>query len=126
MKTYVGALMNSFTDINRVRIDGELIDSIIRNQPKVPVTINFGGRIVGETRAFLKKDGSLYCEFDLETEIPNIERGYIVPGLDDVRFHYDFGTRVIDWAIMTEVSISMLPSNQSLERIRLKTEQDNE
>ena len=111
MKKFIGLLMSTFMDVNRVRLSNDLISDVVKKQPSVPVTINFAGQSIGSTNKFEISGDGLRCEFELDdSKIPPLmDKAYIVPGFDSVGFHYDGDVRVIDTADLTEVSISLLP-----------------
>ena len=122
MKKYVGILTNTFLDINNVQMTDEAIKDILRGPAEVPVTLNFGGTIIGRTtKLFIADDKALACEFEIdETRVALLDRSYIVPGLENVEYHLEGRTRVIDSGDLTEASISLLPSNPHLTPIKLK------
>lgn len=119
MKKYTGILTNTFLDINNMKLSEKLLKDIFEQQQIVPVTINFGGTAIGRTEKIHVADGELICEFSLFKDIPLINKLYVVPGLDNVKYHYEGKVRVIDEGDLTEVFISTLPSNPHLRPIKL-------
>jgi hypothetical protein len=125
MKKYIGIMANTFLDLNNVRITDKLIRDIVTKQPQVPVTINFGGVSVGHTTSlFLMGDSTLACEFEIDPglDVALIDRMYIVPGLEEVEYHMEGATRVIDSGVLNEASITVFSANTHIRPVRLKGE----
>lgn len=120
MTRYMATLTNTFLDLNNVKMSDEAIQDILKRQPQVPVTINFGGLVVGRSIGFHMENDALICEVELDDKkLPLIERSYLVPGLENVEAHNEGRTRVVDRGDLTEVSVSLLPSNPHLRPIKL-------
>lgn len=123
MKRYKATLMNTFTDLNNVRLAPEVIKDILNKQPKVPVTVNFNGIAIGRVESYSLEDNSLVAQIHIDDHnLPMIDRSYAVPGMTNVEFHIDNGVRVVDSGDMDEVSISLLPANTTLKPIKLDKE----
>lgn len=124
MKTYVGVLMSGFPDMLRSRLDGEFVEKLISSKPQVPMSLNHGGMTVGITRALLKENNALYCEFDLIDDVPEIETGYLVPIFQSIEYyHDDIRMRVITGGVLVQVDIIVHPDNH-INRIREKENHD--
>jgi hypothetical protein len=126
MKKFTGALVSTFLNINNVRMIDEVIKDVLERQPEVPVTINFARQSIGKSNRFFIKDDGLHCDFEIDEAYipPLIERAYVVPGMNNVVFHYEGNTRVITGGDLTELSISLLPADPNLRPIKLKGDKE--
>jgi hypothetical protein len=119
MKKFKGTLMNTFTDLNNIRLTDEVIEDILRNQPQVPVTFNFNGQAIGSAESYSLEDGSLVVQIRIdEGKVDLIDRLFVVPGMNNVEFHNEGDVRVIDRGDLNEVSITSLPANTRLQPIK--------
>jgi hypothetical protein len=115
MYQYIGMLLTLGKDVNNNVFDKSVIEELVKNQPTVPVRINFTGDPIGRTTRFFT-DGlpdGLKVEFDVN--IPHLDelKTYVVPGgycnTRDLLTEPD-GVRRITKYTITEVSITSIPA----------------
>jgi len=106
---------------NNFRFSDEAINDFIKNQPVVPVTVNFKDTPIGATRSFELDGDRVICSFEIE--IPDMEELglFAVPsGIvnhNDISQEDENGVKTIMKMQLTEVAITATPADPSLTKI---------
>lgn len=119
MKKYTGSLLTTGTNLNNERMSHEAIESILQQQPRVPVTVNFNGEAIGHTISYRRGGDVVYCTVEIdETKYPWLDDAYfgISATIDDS--HREGKITVIDEAELREVTITLLPNTPNLTKIK--------
>ena len=119
MKRFSGLFINQFTDLNGVQLGDEVVKKVLKEQPRVPVTIDFTGNPIGFTLSYIQTGSVIQCEFVIdETRHPLLEMAYVVPRFENVEYHLDGRTKIVDAGDLVEATITLLPSNPKMTMIK--------
>lgn len=121
MKRYKGRLVTRHMTENKTMFSDEAIEGMISDNPKVPVRFNFSGDPIGYVEKIEKEeDGSLLCTINISQDALAMYM-YMVPGgfvkQENISFGPD-GVRTINKFELTEVSITHMPADSTLTRIK--------
>lgn len=118
MKKFSGLFLNGLTSIDGYRISDEVVDKIVKDQPRVPVTVDFIGMPIGYTTRFIKTETLVQCEFEVdETKYPFFHMAYIVPSFHNVQIVNEGRTKVITEGDLNAASVTLMPSNVKMTMI---------
>lgn len=126
MTKFCGSMMTfeGSKNINGYAYSPDVFFDVIIKQPRVPVTLLFGGTPIGVTTAFSLDNIGIECEMKLDDTYEKTlaeEILYATPkftiSTDDIE---DLGdTKLIKKAKLTEIGLSMHPSDTKLTTIKL-------
>ena len=118
MKKFSGLFLNGLNSIDGYRVSDDVVAKIIKDQPRVPVTIDFTGMPIGYTTRFLGTGTLVQCEFEVdETKYPFFHMAYIVPSFDNVQIVNEGRTKVIAEGDLNAAAVTLMPSNVKMTMI---------
>lgn len=100
-------------DVNQTRISDDVFNQLVKEQPELPVVLNFGDEPVGKTMEFKEENNHILVRVSVEDR-PMVREVFLVPALTAFKTHMENGIEVIDEAKFTSLSFTLTPADPTL------------
>lgn len=121
MSSYKGCFLTTNPSVNGFIFSEKVLEKILKDQPTLPILVNFQGEPIGNTKSFeMDTEGRLLVSFEIHNEEVKPVGSYIVPRgfFKESDIQKDNGVIIINRFSFTDASIVQYSEDKTLTKIK--------